>query len=121
MQELCWSTCWPQIFLCECGSFVHAENDCCRSCLECGAEFCLDCVWFHSHTCTPPHAAAHILAEESDDSANTEHDTDGELAAMVVAETEDTLIEAHAKLRFLEKGVARSDDAAAPTRRRTRP
>ena len=103
-----------KIFLCECGCFVHASDQCSRSCQECAADFCLDCVWFDSHACTSAHAAAHILAEESDDSVDTEHDTDGELASMELAEAEDSFIEAHAKLRFLEKGVARGDDAAVP-------
>jgi hypothetical protein len=93
---------------------VHVTEDCCRTCPECCAEFCLSCEWFDKHACTAPNAAAYILAEESDDSVNTEHDSDGEVAAMTVAETEDTLIEAHAKLRFLEKGVARGSDAVVP-------
>ena len=103
-----------KITACECGAFIHVADACCRICQECHAEFCLDCVWFEKHACTKPSETAYILAEESDDSADTEHDSDGEIASMTVAETEDTLIEAHAKLRFLAKGVARGNDALVP-------
>jgi hypothetical protein len=33
---------------------------------------------------------------------------------MVIAESEDTFVESHAKLRFLQKGVAMGDDAEVP-------
>jgi hypothetical protein len=54
------------------------------------------------------------MAEESDESVNTDHDTDGEVTAMVLADVEDSFVEAHAQIRFLQKGAARGDDATVP-------
>jgi hypothetical protein len=57
---------------------------------------------------------APILAEESDDSVNTDNDSEGEVAAITIAETDGILAEAAADARFLAKGVSTGDDAIVP-------
>ena len=62
----------------------------------------------------PTSAPAPALAEESDESLATENDSDGEVAAMAIAETEEVFAVACADLRYLAKGVSYGDDARVP-------
>ena len=103
-----------RISACPCGNFFHSGEDCARECEHCGAEFCTQCNAIATHTCTRFGAAAPVLAEESDESLATDNDSDGEIAAMTIAETEEVFIEACAHQRFLEKGAAMGDDAVVP-------
>ena len=102
------------ISACQCGNFFHTDNGCARECEQCSAEFCTQCTAFTSHVCSPVGASAPILAEESDDSLATDNDSDGEIAAMTIAETEEVFTEACTQQRFLEKGASMGDDALVP-------
>ena len=101
-----------RVTACQCGACFHAREDCCRECQCCGAEFCLSCDFFENHVCFPPNTPAPQLAEESDDTVDTDRDSDGDVAALTVAGTEEVLAEESAETRFLQKGFARGDEAA---------
>jgi hypothetical protein len=104
------------ISACQCGNFFHTYEDsftCSKVCGDCGAEFCTQCDSVSTHVCTTG-AVAPILAEESDDSLATDNDSDGEVAAITIAETEETFVEACAHQRLLEKGASMGDDAIVP-------
>ena len=55
------------------------------------------------------------MAEESDnDSVNSENDSDGEVAAMAVAEADAIIRESVAETRYLERGASTGDEAKVP-------
>ena len=103
-----------RIAACDCGNFFHTDSGCSRLCGACNAEFCTKCTALDNHVCRPILAPAPILEEESDDSLATDNDSDGEVAAMAIAETEDVFVEACSQSRFLEKGISMGDDALVP-------